>query len=246
MNAFFVTGTDTEIGKTTITAGLVRLGAQAGLRTVAVKPIAAGQELRDGVWVNDDVACLRAAASVALSDADVGPLQLRTPCAPHIAAHIEGVAIERMPLLNAVRATLARGELGFVEGVGGFRVPLTDGWDTADMAVDLGLPVILVVGLRLGCINHALLTAEAIRARGLVLAGWVANAVERDMPHAADNLVSLAAGIQAPLWGVVPRLHAENGGNGRDGTSPAADSVAAHLRLEALQQAMRDHGARPT
>jgi len=217
---FFVTGTDTEIGKTAVTAGLTWLAASQGLRAAAIKPLAAGQDFVDGRWVNEDVQRLREASNMGLSEAEVGPLQLRTPCAPHIAAKLEGVAIERAPLLAAVRAVAARAEIAFVEGVGGFRVPLTDTWDTADLAVDLALPVILVVGLRLGCINHALLTAEAVRARGLRLAGWVANTVDPDQPHVADNLAALAQGLAAPCWGHVPRL-----------PNPTPAAVAAHLKL---------------
>src|SRR5574343_924692 len=223
MKAFFVTGTDTEIGKTAITAGLTHHAARLGWRSVAVKPVAAGQDWVDGRWVNDDVQRLRQASPLALSDDQVGPLQLRTPCAPHIAARLEGVAISRAHLLAAVRQTLALGEIGFVEGVGGFRVPLTDGWDTADLACDLGLPVILVVGLRLGCINHALLTAEAIRDRGLRLVAWVANTGDDRFAHIADNLAALASGLQAPCWGLVPRLDV-----------PSAEAVAQHLQVDGL------------
>lgn len=203
---FFITGTDTEIGKTSITAGLTRLAVSRGLRAAAIKPLAAGQDCVDGRWVNEDVRRLRAASNMNLSDAEVGPLQLRMPCAPHIAARLDGVTIDRAALLAAVRDVADRADIVFVEGVGGFRVPLTDTWDTADLAQDLALPVILIVGLRLGCINHALLTAEAIRSRGLVLAGWVANTVDPLMPHVADNLAALAAGLQASCWGHVPRL----------------------------------------
>jgi dethiobiotin synthetase len=227
MSAFFITGTDTEIGKTTVTAGLTFLGARLDLRSVAIKPLAAGQEFVDGRWVNDDVRHLRAASNVALTDQQVGPLQLRTPCAPHIAAQREGLRIERAPLLAAVRQTLALVDIGFVEGVGGFRVPLIDGWDTADMAVDLDLPVIVVVGMRLGCINHALLTAEAIRSRGLHVAGWVANTVDPAMPYVEDNLAALVAGLKVPCWGQIPRLQ-----------NPSPAAVAAHLNLDALRQAM--------
>jgi len=220
----FITGTDTEIGKTAISAGLTYRLAQTGLTVAAIKPLAAGQDFVDGRWVNEDVQRLRAASNLDLSDAEVGPLQLRTPCAPHIAAQIEGVGIDREALLAAVRRTAARADFSIVEGVGGFRVPLTEDWDTADLAVDLQLPVVLVVGLRLGCINHALLTAEAIRARGLTLAAWVANTVDPDMPHVADNLAALAAGLTdkfgAPCLGHVPRL-----------PEPSPAAVAAHLRL---------------
>jgi dethiobiotin synthetase len=128
-----------------------------------------------------------------------------------------------------VQRTLRLCDIGFVEGVGGFRVPLTAGWDTADMAADLDLPVILVVGMRLGCINHALLTAEAVQARGLHLAGWVANAVDPSMAYVEDNLAALSARLNAPCWGQVPRLPDPN---------PAA--VAAHLSLSALRVALEN------
>ena len=209
MKGFFVTGTDTGIGKTCVSAGLVHLLGQAGFRTAAVKPLAAGQDWVDGRWVNEDVQRLRLASNMDLRDAEVGPLQLRAACAPHIAAQLEGIQISRDAVLSAVRAVAARADVTVVEGVGGFRVPLTTGWDTADLAVDLQLPVILVVGMRLGCISHALLTAEAVRARGLHLVAWVANVVDADMPYLADNLAALAHaanGLQAPCWGHVPRL----------------------------------------
>ena len=221
---FFITGTDTEIGKTAITAGLAHLAASRGLRAAAIKPLAAGQDFVDGRWVNEDVQRLRAATNMGLSDAEVGPLQLRTPCAPHIAARLEGVVIDRAGLLAAVRGVADRADIALVEGVGGFRVPLTETWDTADLAADLGLPVILVVGLRLGCINHALLTAEVVRSRGLELAAWVANTVDPDMPYVADNLAALQLGLQkTPCWGHVPRL-----------SDPTPAAVAAHLKVPFL------------
>jgi len=222
MRGLFITGTDTEIGKTTVTGGLVHALQAAGRRVAPVKPLAAGQALdADGRWFNDDVRHLHRAQTLGLSEAEVGPFQWRTACAPHIAAALEGAAIDRAAILSAVRATAARADLVLVEGVGGFRVPLAPGWDTADLAVDLGLPVLLVVGLRLGCLNHAALTAEAVRARGLPLAGWVANAVDPAMPHLADNLAALRAALPAPCWGVVPRL-----------PDPAPPAVAAHLTLD--------------
>ena len=206
MNGYFITGTDTEIGKTFVTAALTRSLAARGLRVAPIKSLAAGQAFVGGRWVNEDVATLLGAQNIGLTDAEVGPLQFREPCAPQIAAKLEGRSIDRKALLAAIRATAAKAEIALVEGVGGFRVPLTETWNTADLAADLGLPVILVVGLRLGCINHALLTAEAIRARGLRLAAWVANTVDPDQAHVADNLASLQAGLQAPCLGHLPRL----------------------------------------
>jgi dethiobiotin synthetase len=224
MNGFFITGTDTEIGKTFTAAALTHAFSELGRRVTPIKALAAGQELVDGRWVNEDVATLLATQRLGLTDAQVGPLQFREPCAPHIAAKLEGRRIEREPLLAAVRATAALGDLALVEGAGGFRIPLADGWDSADLAVDLGLPVILVVGLRLGCINHAFLTAEAIRARGLRLAAWVANTVDPRQPHVTDNLQALQAGLAAPCLGHVPRLP--------DPVDPAA--AAAHLNAATL------------
>jgi dethiobiotin synthetase len=206
VKGFFITGTDTEIGKTFVTAALTRALAESGLRVAPIKSLAAGQEFIDGRWVNEDVATLHAAQNLGLTDTEVGPLQFREPCAPHIAARLEGRNIDRDALLSAIRATAAKADIALIEGVGGFRVPLTDTWDTADLAVDFDLPVILVVGLRLGCINHALLTAEAVRARGLRLAAWVANTVDPHQPHVADNLASLQAGLKAPCLGHLPRL----------------------------------------
>ncbi|WP_077036376.1 dethiobiotin synthase [Pelomonas sp. KK5] len=217
MNGFFITGTDTEIGKTAITAGLTAKLQQAGHRVAPIKSLAAGVEA-DGL--NEDVTRLLQAQTLGLTADEICPLVLRTPCAPHIAARIDGRPIEREPLLAAIRATAAKADIALVEGVGGFRVPLIPGWDTADLAADLQLPVILVVGLRLGCISHALLTAEAIRARGLTLAGWVANTVDPAMPHLTDNLDALQAGLQAPCLGHVPRL-----------SDPSAAAVAAHLSI---------------
>jgi len=223
MKGFFISGTDTEIGKTFTTAALTHAFTALNRRVTPVKSLAAGQELVGGKWVNEDVVTLCAAQSLGLTDIQVGPLQFRTPCAPHIAAGLEGRTIDRASLLAAIHATAALGDLALVEGVGGFRVPLIlpalqagtpepeagiqpSAWDTADLAVDLALPVILVVGLRLGCINHALLTAEAIRARGLQLAGWVANTVDTRQPHVTDNLHALQSGLQAPCLGHLPRL----------------------------------------
>jgi dethiobiotin synthetase len=224
MKGWFVTGTDTEIGKTCVSAGLANWLGQRGHRVTTVKPLAAGQQQdAEGQWFNEDVRQLHAAQSAGLSEAEVGPLQFRTACAPHIAARIEGRAIDRERLLSQVHTATERADLTVVEGVGGFRVPLCEGWDSADLAHDLGLPVVLVVGLRLGCINHAALTAEAVRARGLTLAGWVANTLEAPLPHLGDNLSALQTVLGAPCWGHVPRLH-----------PPTPAAVADHLNPDAF------------
>jgi dethiobiotin synthetase len=226
---FFVTGTDTEIGKTTTTAALTHWAARQGLRAAGLKPVAAGQECIAGHWSNEDVRALHAAQSVGLSEAEVGPIQLKTPCAPHLAARLEGTRIRRTEVLAAVRAPLHKLDLALVEGVGGWRVPLDEeaGWDSADFAKELAAPVILVVGLRLGCINHALLTAEAIHSRGLQLAGWVGNTVDGQMLQHAENLATLKALLPAPCLGQVPRLQ-----------HPTPSAVAGFLDAELLKKVL--------
>ncbi|WP_332826434.1 dethiobiotin synthase [Ramlibacter sp.] len=228
LHGCFVTGTDTEIGKTRVSAALLHWFAQSDLRSAGFKPVSAGTDVIDGLRVNGDVRALREAGSLALTDAEVGPLQFEAACAPHIAAALEGRAIDRATILSAVRALAARADMLVVEGVGGFCVPLGADWDTADLAVELGLPVVLVVGLRLGCISHALLTAEAIRARGLRLAGWVGNRVVRDMPWADENVATLREWLwqrhDAPCLGVVPWL-----------ANPHPAAVAAHLDAATVQ-----------
>jgi dethiobiotin synthetase len=204
--ACFVTGTDTEIGKTLISSALLYALVQRGVRACGMKPVAAGAELREGRLHNDDCDQLEAAGNVHLPQSITTPFLLKEPAAPHIAAALEGVAIDPVPILAAFLEIVAASDATVVEGVGGFRVPLTDTYDTADLAQQLDLPVILVVGMRLGCINHALLTVEAIAARGLKLIGWVANTLETEMAFADENIAALAARIPAPLLGRVPRL----------------------------------------
>ena len=204
--ACFVTGTDTEIGKTLISSALLHALAQQDMRAAGMKPIAAGAEWRGKNWYNEDVEALTAASTVKLRHELAVPYLLRTPAAPHIAARLDGITIEPAPIAESYRQIGLQANAVVVEGVGGFCVPLSDRYDTADMAVQFGLPIVLVVGLRLGCINHALLTAEAIAARGLKLAGWVANTVDTVMPYLADNVQTLQQRLPAPLLGVVPRL----------------------------------------
>jgi dethiobiotin synthetase len=229
----FVTGTDTEVGKTHISAGLLHLLGQGGARSAGYKPVAAGLVEQDGEVFNEDVRLLQRASSLPLTEAEVGPMQLRAPCAPHLAAALDGVAIDRTALRHQAQALAARCDWLVVEGVGGWRVPLSpldappgEAWDSADLAADLcgafHLPVLLVVGMRLGCLSHALLTVDAVRARGLRLAGWVANHIDPAMLRAEDNLATLRQWLTAraglPCLGVVPWLAA-----------PTPAAVAAHL-----------------
>ncbi|OIJ39762.1 dethiobiotin synthase [Massilia timonae] len=205
--ACFVTGTDTEIGKTLVSSAILHKLAASGVRACGMKPVAAGAELRDGELHNDDADMLVAAGNVHLPSSITTPYMLREPAAPHIAAALENVTIESAPIIAAFAEIQAASDAVVVEGVGGFRVPFNDNFDSADLAAQLNLPVILVVGMRLGCISHALLTVEAIVARGLVLAGWVANTVDPKMGFELQNIEALAQRIPAPLLGRVPRLH---------------------------------------
>jgi dethiobiotin synthetase len=215
----FVTGTDTEIGKTFVSAALLHALRGFGIRAAAMKPIAAGAEWRDDAWHNDDVDALCEAASVALPPEIMTPYLFPTPAAPHLVAAREGASIDISRIVACHEQAQQQAEFVVVEGVGGFRVPLDDRVDTADMAVALGLPVVLVVGMRLGCLSHALLTAEAIVARGLTLAGWVANRIDPALTLADENIDTLrrrfatpglggAGGLPyaVPMLGIVPFL----------------------------------------
>ena len=222
--AFFVTGTDTEIGKTTIAASLLHAARLAGLSTAAAKPVASGCEQTAAGLRNDDALALLGQCSLALDYAEVNPFAFAPAIAPHLAAREAAVELSVARLRPAVQQVLARGaDFTLVEGAGGWRVPLAGRETLADLAVALELPVILVVGVRLGCINHAVLTAEAIARDGLHLAGWVANIVDPQTSRLEENLATLAERLPAPCLGRVPRLAL---------ATPAA--VAAHLSLSAL------------
>ncbi len=201
--AWFVTGTDTEIGKTFVSCALLHAARARGLTAVGMKPVAAGV---DGNGRNEDVEALCAASSIQLAREAINPYLFQPPIAPHIAAAEAGVVIEGKIIRNCFETLAEAADVVIVEGVGGFRVPLGPGFDAADLAVELALPVILVVGMRLGCINHALLTAEAIERRGLTLAGWVANQIQPDMARLEENIAALGERIAAPLLGRVPYL----------------------------------------
>ena len=201
----FVTGTDTGVGKTLVACALLHALAARGVKATPMKPIAAGATLLHGRWANDDSRALAAAAGLDDSTLDdVTPVLLREPLAPHIAAAREGRVISLEPVMGAFARLAASGDFLVVEGVGGFRVPLDDHIDTVDLAHALALPVVLVVGLRLGCLNHALLTAQAIAAAGLPLAGWIANAIDPAMPARDENIAALRERIAAPLLGSWP------------------------------------------
>jgi dethiobiotin synthetase len=199
----FVTGTDTEIGKTFAAAALVAALRARGLRVAPMKPIAAGAVERGGRWINEDTEALLAAAGLdATHAARVTPVLLREPMAPHLAARHEGRTLAIAPIVEAYRAIDA--DFAVVEGVGGFRVPLGPDTDTVDLAKALALPVVLVVGMRLGCINHALLTRDAIAAAGLTLAGWIANELDPPMGAFEENVAALDERLAAPRLARLP------------------------------------------
>ncbi|MDE2439592.1 MAG: dethiobiotin synthase [Betaproteobacteria bacterium] len=205
--AYFLTGTDTEIGKTFVTCALLHRARRDGLRAAGLKPIAAGTDV---AGLNEDVENIRAASSVELPTNLINPYCFTPPIAPHIAAAEAGVRIDFAAIKSACETARRQADWIIVEGVGGFCVPLGDRKGSDDLAVELDLPVIMVVGMRLGCISHALLTAEAIAARGLHLAGWVANRIDPAMSRFDENLATLKSRLTSPLLGVVP--HAPAGG----------------------------------
>jgi dethiobiotin synthetase len=202
--AWFVTGTDTGVGKTAISCALLAAAAEAGLRTAAVKPVAAGC---DDNGQNEDALQLLDCMTEPLDYAQVNPVALDAPIAPHIAAQRQGKRLQASRLAGICRGVMmGSAEFVLIEGAGGWRVPINPRETLADLAVQLQVGVILVVGMRLGCINHALLTAEAVRRDGLVLAGWVANQPGETMICHKENLNTLKRLIPAPLLGEVPQL----------------------------------------
>ena len=202
---YFVTGTDTGVGKTFVTSLLLRAIAAHGHTTLGLKPVASGCDLTADGLRNEDALALMAASTVKLPYAQVNPFAFAAPLAPHIAAAQEGKRLRVQQVAGLVRGALtqARANVALVEGAGGWRVPLNDTETLADVARDLELPVILVVGVRLGCINHALLTAEAIMRDGLRVAGWVANTIDPAVAVRDEQVATLRGRLAAPLLGVI-------------------------------------------
>lgn len=229
MSVYFVTGTDTDAGKTLVAASLLALARARGLTTLGLKPVASGcANTPDGLR-NDDALALLARSVPAVSYDTVNPFAFEPAIAPHLAAQRAGVQLDLAGLSERIAARLqAPRDFTLVEGAGGWRVPLNDSEDLAGLATRLDLPVILVVGLKLGCLNHARLTAEAIRADGARLAGWVGNLLDadfaRDESLYADNLATLQRTLDAPCLGVVPRLS-------RVAPARRPEAAIAHLEL---------------
>ncbi len=223
--AYFVTGTDTGVGKTLVATALLQAARERQLRSLGLKPVAAGGELREGGWQNADAVALRDAATIGLDYKDVNPIALRAAIAPHIAMAEEGIQTDVAELAAHCRRLITEHSPDFavLEGAGGWQVPLNARETLADLAIALRSPVLLVVGLRLGCINHSLLTAAAIQAQGLSLVGWVA-CRRAAMERGDENLASLRARLPAPCLGVIPQL----------GPTPDAKDAMRYLDIDAL------------
>ncbi|WP_060512165.1 dethiobiotin synthase [Pseudomonas sp. NBRC 111124] len=222
--AYFIAGTDTDVGKTTIAAGLLHAARLQGLSTLGAKPVASGCTMTPKGLRNSDAQALIDESSIKLAYEEVNPFAFEPAIAPHVAAREAGVALEVTVLSKTMRHVLEQeADFTLIEGAGGWRVPLSNHANLSDLAIALKLPVILVVGVRLGCINHALLSAEAIARDGLQLAGWVANIIEPRTSRLEENLASLAERLPAPCLGRVPKLK-----------QATADAVAEHLHLDLL------------
>lgn len=202
--SYFVVGTDTDVGKTYVASGLVQYFVQLGLKAIGMKPVASGCERnQQGELFNEDVLALINASNVKASLDLINPYRFSPGIAPHIAAEQVGVAIKLDSITQAYLQLTTLADVVIVEGAGGFFVPLNQTQTLADLALQLNIPIILVVGMRLGCINHALLTVEAIQARGLSLAGWVANQIDPNFEMFEENFSSLQQRIAAPCLSVV-------------------------------------------
>ena len=227
---FFVTGTDTEVGKTLVSGALLLLLQKKYSQVIGYKPVVAGVSLIDGKLQNEDLVTLALASNheAAKNTSNICPYILETPSAPHLVAKKNGIELNYDKMLDGFRNLKKQTEAIVVEGVGGFKVPFHQNKDSADFAQDLGLPVILVVGMRLGCINHALLTVEAVLSRGLTLAGWVANTIG-PMNLFDENIQSLSQLIKAPLLGTIPHLDQELAKTPY--TRQALETAANYIRL---------------
>jgi len=215
---FFITGTDTEVGKTWCTVGIMENLQQQGYSVVGMKPVASGcTETTDGLR-NEDALMIQQQSSIPLDYKNINPYSFAPAIAPHIAAQQVNQPIELNTITDAFSRLKQQSDMVVVEGVGGWLVPLNDNETIVDLAQALELPVILIVGLRLGCINHALLTAESIRQSGCNLVGWIANTLDEKMAEKEQTIDSIEKRIDAPLLGVVPHL-----------SSLQAGTIAGHL-----------------
>lgn len=216
----YVTGTDTGAGKTVASCSLLHALRGAGRRAVGMKPVASGCVRIDGAWRNEDALALQAASDPRPDYAALNPFTLPEPLAPELAARAAGIEVGLPPLLDAFARLRAQADIVVVEGVGGWAAPLATAVDQADLVHALDAPVVLVVGLRLGCLNHARLSARAIAADGCRLVGWIASEVDPDMACREENMELLAARLPAPCLGRLPWVA---------GAAPDPSRLAAHL-----------------
>lgn len=202
--AFFITGTDTDVGKTYVAHQLLNSAQAQGFRTLGYKPVSAGCEWRNERLENDDALVLLSASNVGASLEEVNPIAFAPPIAPHIAAQLAGKTISVNDIVNGYRHLQSySADVLLMEGAGGWRLPLSNNTQMPEAVKALKLPVIIVVGMRLGCLNHAILTAEAIQHDGLEIAGWVANKIDPNMPYYKENLATLDATMPAPRLGEI-------------------------------------------
>ena len=243
MSGFFITGTDTGVGKTFVTCALIYALQQRGIVAAPMKPIAAGVPTSAagtidayGIPMNDDVALMMGASGHRFPLSAVNPYCFREAIAPHIAARHENIEVDLSVIRIAYRQLSDNADVVLVEGAGGFLVPLTDCESMALIPSALQLPVVVVVGMRLGCINHALLTVEAIRARGLSLAGWIANSCNETMNAYEENLSTLTRLMDAPLLGKLPHIHSRNTLQTLQAPRVAATHLHTELFIPATEQ----------
>lgn len=204
MASVFITGTDTGVGKTVASCALLHAMRARGLRAVGMKPVASGCTLMADGWRNDDALALQAASDPTPAYGDLNPFALPAPLAPEIAAREAGVDVRLEPIHAAFERLRATADAVLVEGVGGWAAPLTSTLDQHHLVEAMGLPVVLVVGMRLGCINHARLSARAIQSDGARLVGWIANEVDAGMERRDENFALLRARMPVPCWGRLP------------------------------------------
>lgn len=203
--SYFIIGTDTNVGKTYVANQLIQHFVAKDFKTIGMKPIASGCEpAKNGELINEDVQKLDAASNIGAPLNLINPYRFAPAIAPHIAAELAGVNMQIEVIQQAYTQLSELADVVIVEGAGGYFVPINATQTLADIAMALNIPIILVVGMKLGCINHALLTVEAIQARGLTLAGWVANQIELEMPMFNENLATLKQRISAPCLSTVP------------------------------------------
>lgn len=207
---FFVTGTDTEVGKTLVSGALIVKLREQQINAIGFKPVVAGTyKDTSGRTLNEDLETLRIASNLSHHELSLCPYALDQPAAPHLVAAQQGLKLEMSVMHNAFQDVQKHADCIVVEGAGGLLIPLNEDEDLGGFAKKIDLPIIFVVGMKLGCLNHALLTYEAIKARNLKIAGWIANALEEEMPLLQGNLQTLRARIDAPFLGLIPSLPKE-------------------------------------